>query len=285
VSVRKRRLSPDIGVDRQIKIRELFFVDQNMRKGVDSSMQPTAEHLMKGLERRAQQGFQGYPLGIIAFYGPDDKTATRAIIGIVKAAGKPPEHIKKWDFEKGDLRKDVPSIKELFRHIEAHQVASVALTPGIYYCPHEPGVDFPDGGSCPRCSFWSKVQKPNLFKAAKTVPAPDRARRILEILTDAARSKKTLHFGDVMQAVGLTYQAAMHRQGFKRDLRAATRQSELFAHNLLISALLVFKIQVIAEDDFFLMAQELGLFTPGKDSKTKFFRNQLEGIFRYYEDK
>jgi hypothetical protein len=127
-------------------------------------MQPTPEHLMKGLERLAQKGFQGYPLGIIAFYGYNDKVATKAVIGIVKQAGGPPENIKTWIFDQGDLRKDVPSIKELFRYIEAHRVASVALTPGIYYCPHEPGVDFPEGGACPRCSFWSTTKKPNLFK-------------------------------------------------------------------------------------------------------------------------
>ena len=126
-------------------------------------MQPTAEHLMKGLERLARKGFQGYPLGIIAFYGYDDQVAAKAVIGIVKSAGCAPEHIKKWVFEGGDLRKDVPSIKALFRYIEAHQVASVALTPGIYYCPHEPGVDFAEGSACSRCAFWSHRKRPDLF--------------------------------------------------------------------------------------------------------------------------
>jgi hypothetical protein len=108
-------------------------------------MQPTADHLMKGLERRAREGFKGYPLGIIAFYGYTDKAASKAVIGIVKAAGAAADNIKTWIFPNGDLRKDVPSLKALFRYIEAHQVVSVALTPGIYYCPHEPGVDFPEG--------------------------------------------------------------------------------------------------------------------------------------------
>ena len=130
-------------------------------------MEPTPEHLMKGLASRAQKGFQGYPLGIIAFYGKNDNIATKAVIGIIKEAGGAPETIKKWVFEKGDLRKDVPTIKELFRFIEAHEVVSVALTPGIYYCPHEPGIDFPDGESCPRCLFWSGIKKPDLFKGKK----------------------------------------------------------------------------------------------------------------------
>ena len=127
-------------------------------------MQPTAKHLMQGLERRAQKGFQGYPLGIIAFYGPTDKIASKAVIGIIMKAGSSPEHIKKWIFENGDLRKDVESIKELFRYIESYNVQSVALFPGIYYCPHEPGVDFPEGGACQKCSFWSNTIKPDLFK-------------------------------------------------------------------------------------------------------------------------
>lgn len=127
-------------------------------------MEPTPEHLMKGLQRRAQKGFQGYPLGIIAFYGRNDLIASKAVIGIVTKAGSGPAHIRKWIFENGDLRKDVPTIKELFRYIEAHDVVSVALAPGIYYCPHEPGVDFPEGDSCPHCAFWSGVKKPDLFK-------------------------------------------------------------------------------------------------------------------------
>jgi hypothetical protein len=248
-------------------------------------MQPTPEHLMKGLESRAQKGFQGYPLGIIAFYGYNDKSAVKAVIGIVNEAGGSPEHIRKWVSEKGDLRKDVPSIKELFRYIEAHNVRSVALTPGIYYCPHEPGIDYPQGGACPLCPFWSNVIKPDLFKTTKASPALDRPRRILELLTEAARNKKTLAYGDVMQSMDLSYQDAVHRQIFKNDLRQAVRQSELYPRGLLISALLVFRIQHIPEDDFFLLAQELGKFTPGKDSKISFFKDHIESIYQYFEAK
>jgi hypothetical protein len=124
------------------------------------------------------------------------------------------------------------------------------------------------------------------FKAARTSAAasPNRPQRILELLTEAARNQKTLLFGDAMQRVGLSYQNAMHRVTFKQDLREAARQCELYDRGLLISALLVFKIQHIPEDDFFLMAQELGMFTPGKDSKTVFFKEHLARIFQYYAE-
>jgi len=122
------------------------------------------------------------------------------------------------------------------------------------------------------------------FKAAKAAPTQDRPPRILAMLTEAARNKKTLAFGDVVEAVGLNYPEAMHRRMFKQDLREATRQSELYARGLLISALLVFRTQYIAEDDFFLMAKELGMFTPCRDSKTVFFRDHLERIFHFYQN-
>ncbi len=134
-------------------------------------------------------------------------------------------------------------------------------------------------------SFRSMVTLRSLlqFKTAKEAPTPDRPRQILAILTEAARNKRTLLFAEVVEAVGLTYHESAHRQVFKQALRAATQQSELYARGLLLSALLVFRTQHIAEDDFFLMAKELGMFKPGKDSKNVFFRDQVERIFKYYE--
>jgi hypothetical protein len=124
-----------------------------------------------------------------------------------------------------------------------------------------------------------------LFKSARASVPQYRFERILQILTQAARDKKTLLYGDVMQSMGLAYRDAMHRQIFKNALREAARKSELYKHGLLISALLVYKIQFIADDDVFLMAQEMGLFTPGKDSKTVFFKDQLDRIFQFYEQR
>ena len=122
-----------------------------------------------------------------------------------------------------------------------------------------------------------------LFKSAKSATTQDRPNQILQILTEAAKNKKTLYYGDVMKSVGLMYKEARHRQTFTAALREAVQKSELFEHGLLISALLVYKIQFIADEDFFVMAQELGLFSPGKDPKSVFFQDQLDRIFKFYE--
>jgi hypothetical protein len=122
-----------------------------------------------------------------------------------------------------------------------------------------------------------------LFKSAKAATTKDKPDQILQILTEAAKNKKTLYYGDVMKTVGLLYKESRHRQTFTAALREAVRKSELFEHGLLLSALLVYKIQFIPDEDFFDMARELGLFTPEKDSKTVFFNHQMERIFKFYE--
>jgi hypothetical protein len=127
------------------------------------------------------------------------------------------------------------------------------------------------------------IQSLLLFKSARAAGTKNRPERILQILTEAAKNKKTQYYGDVMKSVGLLYKEARHRQVFSEALREAVQKSELYKHELLISALLVYKIQFIPDDDFFDMARELGLFDPDRDSKTVFFKDQMERIFKFYE--
>ena len=39
--------------------------------------------------------------------------------------------------------------------IEQHDVKSVVLSDRIIGCPHEEGIDYPQGEACPRCPFWA----------------------------------------------------------------------------------------------------------------------------------
>lgn len=36
------------------------------------------------LQKKARKSFQGYPVATIAYYGPDDRHATKVAVGIVK---------------------------------------------------------------------------------------------------------------------------------------------------------------------------------------------------------
>ena len=50
-------------------------------------MHDTASQLLKRLEKRAKKGARGYPVGTLAFYGPDDRRASKMVAAIVEREG------------------------------------------------------------------------------------------------------------------------------------------------------------------------------------------------------
>ena len=108
----------------------------------------------KQLERLARRGFRGYPVGTVAFYGPDAAHATKAAVGIVAEADAEPAAVERWFAERGDVRNDGTIGRSILAYLEAHRVRSVVLSPGVIGCPHEEGVDYPLGAECPRCPCW-----------------------------------------------------------------------------------------------------------------------------------
>jgi hypothetical protein len=41
------------------------------------------------------------------------------------------------------------------KFIKENGAKSVVMTDQIMGCPHEEGVDYPDGTKCPKCPFWA----------------------------------------------------------------------------------------------------------------------------------
>ena len=39
--------------------------------------------------------------------------------------------------------------------LKAHGVRSIGMFDRIIGCPHEEGIDYPDGQACPACPFWA----------------------------------------------------------------------------------------------------------------------------------
>ena len=63
--------------------------------------------------------------------------------------------MERWFSERGDLRTDMATANEIARFLERHGVKSVVASEGILGCPHEEGIDYPDGEKCPKCPFWA----------------------------------------------------------------------------------------------------------------------------------
>jgi hypothetical protein len=110
----------------------------------------------KWLEKKAKRGLKGYPVGTIAFYGPDNRRATKVAVGIVPAPQSELTEMRRWSGETGDVRMDDTILAEIVTFLRQHRVQSVAMTEGILGCAHEEGIDYPSGETCPDCPYWAE---------------------------------------------------------------------------------------------------------------------------------
>lgn len=113
------------------------------------------ERFTKALRKKADRGFSGYPVATLAFYGPDDKIATKVAVGIILAENAEPAFLERWFSQNRDLRNDHDVNEQILKFIRSHEVKSVAMPDRIIGCPHEEGVDYPEGSTCPQCPFWA----------------------------------------------------------------------------------------------------------------------------------
>jgi hypothetical protein len=109
----------------------------------------------KSLRKKAKRGFRGHPVATIAFYGPDDKRASKVAVGIAREEDKRVTTLERWFSEQGDVRTEPSILHAILEFIAAQGVRSVVMTERIIGCPHEEGVDYPDGEKCPQCPFWA----------------------------------------------------------------------------------------------------------------------------------
>ncbi len=112
-------------------------------------MTGTAKELLRRLEKRARKGARWISGGTLAFYGPDDRQASKMAV-----EGAAPSPIRGRYAEGVDVRSEVAFLREVLAFFEEHGVRSVVMPDRIIGCPHEEGVDY-EGAVCPRCPYWA----------------------------------------------------------------------------------------------------------------------------------
>ena len=108
---------------------------------------------LKKINKVVRKGHKGYPIATIAFYGPTNKTATKLVCSIIKYEGAEPEPLNKW-ISKVDLRKSEKIIAEVLNFAEINNAKTISMFNLIMGCPHEEGIDYPQGKSCSECTYW-----------------------------------------------------------------------------------------------------------------------------------
>ena len=96
-----------------------------------------------------------YPLATVAAYGPDNRRATKLVAAIVGRAGQEPREMRSWTGGAGDVRNDRVIADELTEWLRSRAVKQTVHSDRIIGCPHEEGVDYPEGQPCPQCPFWA----------------------------------------------------------------------------------------------------------------------------------
>ena len=106
------------------------------------------------IEKKASRK-TGYPVGTIAYYGPDNTFASKVVVGIVVSEKEEVAELRKWFADTTDVRQDQAINEQILEYLDQHNTHRVAMVDRIIGCPHEEGIDYPDGEICPQCPYWA----------------------------------------------------------------------------------------------------------------------------------
>jgi hypothetical protein len=113
---------------------------------------PNPQHT---LEEKARRKMAEFPVATVAYYGSDNLFASKVVVGIIfTEKDEVAAEIKKWFSTGVDVRKDAHILQEILKFIQEKDVKRVTMVDRIIGCPHEEGIDFPEGEACPQCPFW-----------------------------------------------------------------------------------------------------------------------------------
>jgi hypothetical protein len=105
------------------------------------------------LRKFAKQGDAGVPRATLAFYGPDNARASKAVLGIFLRDDSE-AIIHRYFSDDADARYKIEIQENVLARLREHEVRSLIMMEEIFGCPHEEGIDYPEGEPCPQCPFW-----------------------------------------------------------------------------------------------------------------------------------
>jgi hypothetical protein len=107
------------------------------------------------LRKRAKQGDRGFPRATLAFYGPDNSKGTKAVLGIYLHEDDDGV-IHRYFSEDKDIRYKIETQLDILARLREHEVKSLIMVEHLLGCPHEEGIDYPEGEACPQCPYWAR---------------------------------------------------------------------------------------------------------------------------------
>lgn len=108
----------------------------------------------------SQRSRAKYPLATISAYGPDNRRATKLVVGILHRPGQQaPNPMRSWNTDTSDVRNDPRIAAEIADWLGSEGIKDTISHDRIIGCPHQEGIDYPIGRTCPQCPFWASIDR------------------------------------------------------------------------------------------------------------------------------
>jgi len=92
---------------------------------------------------------------IYSLYGPNDRVASKAVVAIVEEGQTDIIELQRWVSGGVDIRRNEKIQEQIGAFLQKHNVKKFVWAGRIIGCPHEEGLDYPNGQDCPFCPFWA----------------------------------------------------------------------------------------------------------------------------------
>ena len=112
---------------------------------------PSSSLLLNHL-RKVVQSKVNFPIGVLTYFGPDDQTISKIVVVVIPSIGADPI-LRRW--QGPEITNDSKAASEIGKFLKEQKVLEVVMAEGVIGCPHEEGIDYPLGESCPKCPFWA----------------------------------------------------------------------------------------------------------------------------------
>lgn len=109
--------------------------------------------------KRLKQGNRGFPVATVAFYGPDDQRATKVVLSLITNQDGAVAEMERWHTDGIDARLDADCTDRIVSLLDRWKPKSIVSPDRIIGCPHEEGIDYPEGELCSKCPFWANVDR------------------------------------------------------------------------------------------------------------------------------
>ena len=120
-------------------------------------------------------------------YGPDSTLATKLVVAVIERPGQhEPSAMRTWTTHAVDVRHDPVIAADVAAFVLEHEAKETVSTDRIIGCPHEEGIDYPMGRTCPRCPFWAGIDRFTHEPIMPPVPTMAPAEILADLCSDEA---------------------------------------------------------------------------------------------------